>query len=334
MKKPLILLIFWAILLCGCKQDASTSKYYIVGYFPSYNARANADNCWWDITHVNLSFATINADGSINDANVRRSCAQVAPKALENGVKMMVSLGGGGPKEEQDAFAAAILDDTARENIIRNVMALVKDLGLAGVDIDYEAWNYPQDYVDQITPALEKLFTGFRKALGRKGLLSSAIAIYGLEKGGYSKATMESMDYMTIMAYDLTGWSDVMGPHSPFSYVRQGCELALEHGAKPEQIVVGVPFYGRGWHDLDITRMYGSNYARIVENNPGAENSNELTGETGKVEFWYDGFPAIDEKAAYIKENGFKGFMFWELTGDSPDPQKSLLKHMNKVLAQ
>ena len=245
---------------------------------------------------------------------------------------MMVSLGGGGPKEEQDAFAAAILDDTARENIIKNVMALVQELGLAGVDIDYEAWNYPKDYVDQLSPALEKLFVGFRKALGKKGLLSSAVAIYGLDKGGYTQATMESMDYMTIMAYDLTGWSGVMGPHSPFSYAVEGCEKALAHGARPDQIVLGVPFYGRGWHDLDLSKMYGGNYASIVERNPGAEFRNELTGETGKVEFWYDGFPAIDQKAQYIKDNGFKGFMFWELTGDSRDPEKSLLKHMNQIL--
>lgn len=319
-------------LISGCGSGAETPDYYIVGYFPSYNARADADKCWWDITHVNLSFVTINADGSINDGNVRRSYPQVAAKAKEHGVKMMVSLGGGGPKEEQDAFAAAILDDTARENIIKNVMALVKELGLAGVDIDYEAWNYPEDSVDQLVPALEKLFLGFRKALGKKGLLSSAVAIYGMDKGGYTKAIMESMDYMTIMAYDLTGWSGVMGPHSPFSYAVEGCEKALACGANPQQVVLGVPFYGRGWRDLDLSRMYGGNYAGIVERNPGAEFRNELTGETGKVEFWYDGFPAIDQKAQYIKKNGFRGFMFWELTGDSRAPEKSLVKHMNKVL--
>ncbi len=131
---------------------------------------------------------------------------------------------------------------------------------------------------------------------------------------------------------DLTGWSGVTGPHSPFSYAVEGCEKALAHGARPNQIVLGVPFYGRGWHDLDISKMYGGNYASIVERNPGAEFSNELTGETGKVEFWYDGFPAIDQKAQYIKDNGFKGFMFWELTGDSRDPEKSLVKHMNQIL--
>ena len=233
MKKTLISLLLALPLLCGCGSEVKTPDYYIVGYFPSYNANANADNCWWDITHVNLSFVKINADGSINDGNVRRSYPQVAAKAKEHNVKMMVSLGGGGPKEEQDAFAAAVLDDTARENIIKNVMGLVNELGLDGVDIDYEAWNYPKEQVAQLVPALEKLFTGFRKALGKKGLLSSAVAIYGLDKGGYTKATMESMDYMTIMAYDLTGWSSVMGPHSPFSYAVEGCEKALANGAKP-----------------------------------------------------------------------------------------------------
>ena len=331
MKKTLISLLLALPLLCGCASEVKTPDYYIVGYFPSYNANANADNCWWDITHVNLSFVKINADGSINDGNVRRSYPQVAAKAKEHNVKMMVSLGGGGPKEEQDAFAAAVLDDTARENIIKNVMGLVNELGLDGVDIDYEAWNYPKEQVAQIIPALEKLFTGFRKALGKKGLLSSAVAIYGLDKGGYTKATMESMDYMTIMAYDLTGWSSVMGPHSPFSYAVEGCEKALANGAKPEQVVLGVPFYGRGWRNLDLSQMYSEKYTSIVDRNPGAEFRDEVVGESGKAELWYDGFPAIDQKARYIKDNGFKGFMFWELTGDSRDPDKSLIKHMNKL---
>ena len=130
MKKLLVTLLFVLPLIGGCGFGAQKSDYYIVGYFPSYNARADADNCWWDITHVNLSFATINADGTINDGDVRRSYSQVAAKAKEHGVKMMVSLGGGGPKEEQDAFAAAILDDSARENLIKNVMALVKGSAL------------------------------------------------------------------------------------------------------------------------------------------------------------------------------------------------------------
>lgn len=333
MKKFLLVFsVAIAAMLSGCKGTEKNSDYIIVGYFPSYNARADADACWWDVTHVNLSFATINADGSVNDGDVRRSYPAVAKHCRENNIKMMVSLGGGGPKEEQDAFAAAIIDDTARENIIKNVMALVDELGLAGVDIDYEAWNYPQEYVDQITPALEKLFCGFRKALGKKGLLSSAIAIYGMNKGGYTKATVESMDYMTIMAYDLTGWGPEIGPHSPFSYVVEGCEVALNHGARPDQIVVGVPFYGRGWHDLDRSRMYGGSYAKIVAEHPGAENSDFLTGENGEPEFWYDGFPAIDKKFDYIKENGFKGFMFWEITEDSKDPEKSLIKHMNSIM--
>lgn len=331
MKKTLILILS-AFAFISCNTSDNNPNYLIVGYFPSYNHSANADLCRWDMTHVNLSFATVNADGTLNEGDVRHSYPSVAKHCRENGVKMMVSLGGGGPKEEQDAFAYAVINDESREALIKNTMALVEELGLDGVDIDYEAWHYPQSYIDSIVPALEKLFVGFRKALGKKKELSSAVAIYGLDANGYTKATMESMDYMTIMAYDLTGWSSVMGPHSPFSYVKEGCEKALQHGARPDQIVVGVPFYGRGWHNLELDKMYGGRYSKIVKDNPGAEHRNELYGENGEAEFWYDGFPAIDEKFAYIKENGFRGFMFWELTGDSPDDDKSLLLHINKIL--
>lgn len=330
MKKMFILLLA-VLAITSCNTSNEDVNYLIVGYFPSYNPRANADSCRWNMTHVNLSFATVNADGTLNEEDVRRSYPDVARHCRENNVKIMVSLGGGGPKEEQDAFANAVLDDVARENLIRNTMALVNELGLDGVDIDYEAWHYQQSYIDSIVPALEKLFVGFRKAMGNSKELSSAVAIYGLDANGYTKATMESMNYMTIMAYDLTGWSSVMGPHSPFSYVQEGCEKALQHGARPDQIVVGVPFYGRGWHNLELDKMYGGNYNRIVRDNPGAENRNELYGDNGEPEFWYDGFPALDEKFAYIKENGFRGFMFWELTGDSRDDSKSLLLHMNKL---
>ena len=46
---------------------------------------------------------------------------------------MLLSLGGGGGADQQKAFTSALLDDTARENTVKNVIQTVKDLQLDGI---------------------------------------------------------------------------------------------------------------------------------------------------------------------------------------------------------
>ena len=68
-----------AAVLCSCgKKDDSGKNLRIVAYYPSFSGSEFFEPWWDQITHMNLSFCKINADGSINDAAVRRSFSDLA----------------------------------------------------------------------------------------------------------------------------------------------------------------------------------------------------------------------------------------------------------------
>jgi chitinase len=115
----------------------------------------------------------------------------------------------------------------------------------------------------------------------------------------------------------------------------------LARGAPRREIVVGVPFYSRGWtgvnpansglyqpssgaapgtweagvDDYEVTKgLLGSGYRRYSDNRAGA--AWLFNGTT----FWtFDDPLVLKRKADYVTENELGGIMFWELSGDTPD---------------
>lgn len=299
--------------------------YKVVGYLPSY--RTNLSVVQWDkLTHVNLSFARINADGSLNDTQVRARFAGLSKTAKANGVRLVLSLGGGGGQSEQDAFTACLTDKDARARMVENVLQTVRDLSLDGVDIDYEDWAWGASDANKARQeGLLDVVTMFRKALP-DGVVSAALAGNALQNGWYSKAIVDQMDYVTLMAYDKTGtWSSDIGPHAPYAYFVELCEACAEQGIPSEKIVPGVPFYGRAFPYGKTANARDYSYSEIVSAYPGAENKNSVEADY----LWYDGLPMIADKCSYVKTHSLGGIMIWEITMDTTDASKSLLAAIN-----
>lgn len=311
----------------GVKNAQEQEPYKIVAYYPSYKA-ANAvipEETLKKVTHVNYSFALPAADGSLNYEAVTRSVQKTADMMKNAGVKMLVSVGGGGGSELQHAFAAAIHEKESRDVLVDNLMKMADELGLDGIDIDYEAWNLKDEAYDiELQAGLEDFLAALRQRLGPDRLLTAAVAAYGK----YTAGMVDSFDYITVMAYDLTGpWTTTGGPHSPFEFFTSAIETFRNIGFPPEKLVGGVPFYGRGFPDGDPGKAYDMTYAQIVDKYPGAENFDCVNDE-----LWYDGLGAITQKCNYIIENSLGGIMFWEITQDTTDPEKSLLDKINSLL--
>jgi chitinase len=115
----------------------------------------------------------------------------------------------------------------------------------------------------------------------------------------------------------------------------------LRRDAPPKRIVVGVPFYSRGWTGVGPTnyglyqpasgaapgtweagvedykvakQLLGNGYTRYQDNQAGA--AWLFDGTT----FWtFDDRAVMAAKADYVRSNRLGGIMFWELSGDTPD---------------
>ncbi|MCE9672148.1 glycosyl hydrolase family 18 protein [Myxococcus stipitatus] len=169
------------------------------------------------------------------------------------------------------------------------------------------------------------------------------------------------LDWINVMSYDYHGaFEPTVNFHSALNrvtgdpaastgfYTDGSVSKMLELGVAPDKIVVGVPFYGRGWGGVpnvnnglfqngvptkgtwddgqsgltgvfdykDIKANYeraGSGYTKFVH--PEARQAYVYSPST-QVWIAYDDPSTLNAKADYILAKGLGGAMFWELSGD------------------
>lgn len=243
-----------------------------------------------------------------------------------------------------------------------------------GIDID---WEYPVGGGlpgNSNSPADKQNYTllmqEFRSQLsavttqtGKPYLLTIATGASPdlLENKQETKRLSDVLDWINVMSYDYHGaFESTVNFHSALSrvtgdpgaatgfYTDGSVAKMLALGVPPAKIVVGVPFYGRGWGGVpnvnnglfqsgvptrgtwddgssgltgvfdfkDIKANYersGSGYAKFFH--PEAKQAYVYSPSTG-IWIGYDDVQSMNAKADYILSKNLGGAMFWELSGD------------------
>ena len=235
-----------------------------------------------------------------------------------------------------------------------------------GIDVDWE-WPGSEGNTGNIIRPQDKqnftlLLREFRKQLRtygrttRKDYLLTAFLPAAADKisAGFEVPDIFGpLDFGNVQGYDFHGtWEpttnhqsnlfsspgDPSRPrYSDDSVVRE----YLRRDAPPKRIVVGVPFYSRGWTGVGPTnyglyqpasgaapgtweagvedykvakQLLGNGYTRYQDNQAGA--AWLFDGTT----FWtFDDRAVMAAKADYVRSNRLGGIVFWELSGDTPD---------------
>jgi chitinase len=202
----------------------------------------------------------------------------------------------------------------------------------------------------------------------RPGLLLTIAAPGGADKiANQDPASYKNaVDWVNIMTYDFRGAFDAAGPtnfHSNLypspndpgtgvvkNYaVDTAVQAFLNAGMPANKLVIGVPFYGRGWTGVGAgnnglyqaagggargTYEAGIEDYKVLKNAPGTVYRDPITKQMWKYDgsnFWsYDDPEVIATKMAYIKARGLGGAMAWALDGD--DAQGSLAKAIDAGL--
>ncbi|MDR1719202.1 MAG: hypothetical protein LBR67_03660 [Dysgonamonadaceae bacterium] len=332
MRRIIIFSVSLSLLLssCGTKKTGITVtavRPITVGYWPSWKSDFSPQ--WDKITHLNIAFGTVKADGTLNASALDRFKEAIS-QAHDHDVKVLLSVGGGASKY----FTDALLDEEKRTGLVTALMQSVRDYRLDGIDLDYEEWTGGPGGMDQTDipkrDALELLYKALRDSLGTGKLLTAAVS-GSYDHGGwgfyncYNNSMLEYLDYVCIMIYDMTGpWSGTnVGLHSSWSFFEKAIYHWLNNRKLPrEKLVAGVPFYGY--------RFLSSNDAKGAKSIAFKDIVSETSGtDTYKKDSFdltfYDGVETMARKAKYVKEKGLGGIMIWELSHDTDDPDKSLL---------
>jgi spore germination protein YaaH len=149
----------------------------------------------------------------------------------------------------RDIAAAIMATPDSRRRHIENLVALVKQKGFDGIDLDWEALKGKDRqpfaaFVEELGAALH--------AEGR--FLSLAVFPKTQKQGRWdSQIAMDyrrlgaAVDEFKVMAYNFSGpWSDP-GPQAPLAWADKVLSFA-ESQVPPGKVYLGIPFYGYDWH--------------------------------------------------------------------------------------
>ncbi|HEX2863742.1 MAG TPA: glycosyl hydrolase family 18 protein [Deinococcales bacterium] len=311
--------------------------------------------------------------GVLNDEAAARANLNELRELKRQNPHLKVTLSIGGWGVSSTWFSNASADDETCAAFVASMVGLLDEFGLDGLDMD---WEYPVHGGEEVLPPPQgtnyhrpedrdrftRLLAECRRQLGPDRILSAALPapldlldLYDLE------AAAPLLDYVMLMTYDLhNGWETrgptnfhtalraVPGDPSPTPLARETLNIhsAVEHCLRvfrPEQVVLGTAFYGRGWRGVPAGETHGlfqpaeglcepgggtPTYARIAaELEPAMEKHTHPVAQTnwvygprdGGTFVGYDDPETLQAKAAYAAERGLGGVMFWELTGDIPD---------------
>jgi chitinase len=262
-------------------------------------------------------------------------------------LKILISLEGDAQDFAQDAqpenrraFVASCVDIFLRGHFAPGIS---KPGLFDGVDID---WESPQE---KDAPNFLALIQEFRRQMSqvRPGLLlsiavdESPLTLSGTDFAGIAPL----VDQVGVMNYDYAGpWSQTTGLLAPlFSKdpqdhhsIEQSIASYEAAGVPPEKILMGLPFYGYSWTDVQIVnnglfqkgqavkqdrsyrhiRGIASNFAAYRE-----ELSQAPWLFDGRTFWTYEDPVSIRFKASYAAHQHLGGVMIWELSGDTEDAE-------------
>lgn len=299
------------------------------------------------------------------------------------GVKVLISVGGW---TKSHGFHAAAANETSRRACANNLVAFMKQHELDGIDID---WEYPgidrapdpNDPYDKGAPGGPEDMVNYplflkaiREALdvqgaadGRYYELTAAVGV------GYDKIEVTDpaeyskyLDAVCLMTYDMHGGFESIighqGPlyanpndtHDPLVNERYNVDWSvqkfLDLGVPAHKLVVGVPFYSRGWNNVsggwDVDGdgrsdgMFGTGSGSLagkwgiggqspyfaikqLETQAGWEKYRDpysmvpwLYNRSAGELYTFDDATSVSTKMDYILQKNLGGAMFWEFDGD------------------
>ncbi|MDB5049231.1 MAG: chitinase [Fibrobacteres bacterium] len=295
------------MLILGLAMFASASaEFKIIGYVVDWSGDQSASLNFSQLTHVNYAFVTVGSGtGGLNNPNDGLLRNLVAA-AHAKGVKVLVSIGGGGGNNDT-YFRAISANAGYRATFINNCDAMLVKYNLDGIDID---WEYPKEAPDPDSKNFTTMMTELAAKMHAKSKLVTAAVVGGsVGTFGYAieTAVFDIVDFLNIMAYD-----HAAAPHSGYDKSLIDLNFWKKRGLPKDKIILGVPFYGRN-------AAYGDmNYSAIIAADPTAANRDEYNG------FYYNGIPTMQKKTKLAADSG-GGIMFWESSLDTKSASTSLL---------
>jgi chitinase len=256
MKKNLFLFFLFPVLFLSAQQKQS---YKIIAYATG-NAATIKQYPIAKLTHIIYSFLKLQNDTlTFHNDNQKNSLQQLVGLKKEfPQLKIMVSIGGwSGCAPCSDLFAS----EEHRKNFAKTTVALFKEYGIDGLDLD---WEYPaiegfpgHKYTAAYKNNFTELIKTLRQEMGNDFLLTFAAGgfVKYLEQSVDWDVVIPLVDFVNLMTYDLVGgYSKFSGHHTPLHSANPWEESTskcvnwlLDKKMPANKLIIGAAMYARVW---------------------------------------------------------------------------------------
>lgn len=313
------------------------------------------------LTHINYAFANLIDNRIVLQESDRAHLQELRRLKMQNpDLRFLVSVGGW---SWSGNFSDAALTEESRREFALSARDIIRDFDLDGVDID---WEYPAQpgagnvYRPEDKQNFTLMLREVRRELecmsdeeGRTGLDRYKLTIAtGANQRFLDLTEMDKahryLDFVNIMTYDFHGgWSQTTGHHANLHPnasesgrlgASDSVELHINAGIPVQKLVLGVPFYGRGWSGVRALNNglfqpfesavrepgYGQLVANFINKNGFVRYWDDeakapwLWNEQEGIMYTYEDPQSLQYKTDYIRSMGMSGAMYWEHTHD-PD---------------
>lgn len=278
-------------------------------------------------------------------------------------------------------FSDVAADPAARQNFAQSAVHVIRTYGFDGIDID---WEYPveggltgnserPEDKQNFTLLLQDVRTKLNQAGAEDGR-SYLLTIATRANESYLETTeivqvASLVDWMNVMTYDFHGdWENSTNHNAPLDqdplaptttpgfYTDYAITAYKQAGVPSSKLVLGIPFYGRGWKNCAAGPNQDGQYQACTPDWNGDVAArgtwdNYETGSTGMFDYgdltanmvnkngftryWndaakvpylyqpstgtfisYEDLQSISYKTSYIKNQGLGGAMYWDISMD------------------
>lgn len=244
----------------------------------------------------------------------------------------------------KDTTSQILNDYEKRETMIENLMDLVEEYNLDGVNVDFENMNESDKdvysrFLIELAPRLKKI---------GKTLSVDVTAPDGSETWSlcFDRNTIANVaDYIVFMAYDQYGTnSNKAGTTAGYNWVEANVKKFLgQEDVDPEKIILGIPLYMRLWEEEEdgtakpeVVKM--KDMFDVLPENQVATWDEELKQyyveyeEDGKTyKMWVENEKSVGEKINLANQYNLAGIAFWEKDRETNDEFWTFVKEqLNK----
>lgn len=309
------------------------------------------------LTHVNFAFANLVGgrvvEGGPNDGpnlKVLTGLRQDHPH-----LRILISVGGWSWSK---GFSDAALTAKSRRVFVASAVDFVRRHELDGFDVDWEYPGLPGDgnpHRPEDKENFTALMTDLRAALDREGARRGRHLLLTFAAGASQDFLAHTemakvqavVDFVNLMTYDfrVAGPGEPAGHHanlypSPADPRQHSADGAvrdfLAAGVPASKLVLGVPFYGRGWEGVGAREgLYRDGRPPSQRIDTSHASLAALVGREGWTREWdasaqvpflwneakkafvtYEDEESLRLKSRYALEKGLGGVMFWEYHAD------------------